>query len=71
MKAGEYVTIEKGTPVHCTDGSGWKPAGRTYVVHAEVIHYGHFSVTTWPGSGGYWRRTVQQQNGLYVEGWPT
>ena len=64
------VVIPAGVPVHCMDGSGWTTSKRKLTVkRAEVADYGRWVVTTWPGAGGYWRRTVQD-NGEYVAHWP-
>lgn len=66
----QNVTIPPGTPVHSMGGTGWTPSKRTQTVKdAEVAQYGEWTVTTWPGAGGYWRRTVQR-DGEYVGHWP-
>lgn len=64
------VTVPAGVPVHSMNGSGWTPSKRKLTVkRAEVAVYGDWTVTTWPGAGGYWRRTVQYK-GAYVGRWP-
>lgn len=67
--------VPRGAPVHSTRTGEWTPAARKQVIdltkpgcHAE--RYTNWTVITWPGSGGYWRRVVQK-DGEYVAGWPS
>jgi hypothetical protein len=64
------LTIPAGTPIHSMSPMrGWQTSKRAITVNAEIAEYGRYVQTTWPGEGGYWRRTVQR-DGEYVGPWP-
>lgn len=56
---GEPFTIPAGTPVHSMGTGRWHESKRKQTVWPfHVDEYDGWTVVTWPGQGGYWRRVV-------------
>lgn len=70
-------TVPKNVPVHSMYDGEWTTTKRKQVIdlsrpECTVDRYGHgeWTVVTWPGSGGYWRRVVLHGSD-YVAEWPS
>lgn len=70
----KLFVVPRGAPT-CYRGV-WKPAGRKMVIdldkpgrYCERYEDG-WTVITWAGAGGYWRRAIQK-DGEFVAEWPS